>query len=409
MLAVGMYRDQAGVHHFEVPMPEIRQPGDVLVRIKEVGLDGTDFETVRHNLQDPAPGRQEIVLGHEGVGVVEAVGPGVRSLSPGDIVVATVRRGCGQCQPCLHNQSDMCMTGLFRERGIHQLDGLLTRFIVDHEQYLVKVPPEIAGLAFLTEPLSIAEKGVDELRVIQSRLPWFCPHPDHGWLSVDWGGCKVALVVGAGPLGLLATTLIRLAKARTYVVDVVPEDHIKARLVRDAGAYYIDARFRTPEDIVELCCSPSGDLNLIFEASGAAETAVGLIPYMSPSSIYTMTGIPRGDLEMQLDAAQVVRRIVRHNQVIVGSVNSNRRHFEMALRHIADINQRFNRILEQMVTSRIRLEDCQQAFSKEHPERIKTVVEVEPWDQGPAAAVPAGARAGATEQRPQAEGLPGGG
>ncbi len=381
MLAVGMLRDQPGVHDFEVPMPKIGQPDEVLIRMKEVGLDGTDFDTVRYNLQDIAEGRNEIVLGHEGVGVVEAVGSEVKSVTPGDIVVVTVRRGCGQCEPCEHNQSDMCMTGLFTERGIHKLDGLLTRFIVDHEQYVVKVPAEVARLAFLTEPLSIAEKGLEELRVIQSRLPWFCPHQDHGWLSTDWGSCKVALVVGAGPLGLLATTLIRLAKAQTYVADVVPPDHVKAQLVQDAGAIYIDARSKSPEDIVSLCCTATGELNMIFEASGVAETAIRLIPFMSRSSIYTMTGIPRGDIEIQLDAAQLVRRIVRYNQVIVGSVNSNRRHFEMALKHISPINRQFNGILEKMITRRIRLEDYLQAFTQKHPDRIKTVVEVEPWDR----------------------------
>ena len=380
MLAVGIIRGKPGVHAFELPMPEIKQPDEVLVRVKEVGLDGTDFNMVRYGLQDIAEGHNEMAMGHEVVGVVEAVGSGVESLTPGDLVTVTVRRGCGQCQPCLHNQSDMCMTGLYTERGIHKLGGFLTQFVVDKEQYIVKVLPHLAKLAVFTEPLSIAEKGIEQIRVIQSRLPWACSHPAHTFLSEEWGGCKTALVVGAGPLGLLAIALLRLAQVYTYVADIVPEDNPKVHLAKHMGVIYIDSRKKTPQEIVKLCCSPTGNLDVIFEAAGAAATAVELIPYMSRSSIYVMTGIPRGDLVIQLDAAQLVRQIVRYNQVVVGSINSNRSHFEMALKNIPEINSQFGGMLEEMITHRFRLEDYQQAFDLSDPKHIKTVIEVEAFE-----------------------------
>ncbi len=380
MLAVGMIRGKPGVHTFELPVPEIEQADEVLVRIKEVGLDGTDFSMVRYGMHDMAEGHAEMAMGHEVAGVVEAVGSGVKSLAPGDSVTMTVRRGCGICHPCLHNQSDMCMTGLYTERGIHKLNGFLTRFAVDQEQYIVKVPPKLAELAVFTEPLSIAEKGIEQIRIIQSRLPWACQHPEHSFNNRHWGGCKTALVVGAGPLGILATALLRLADAYTYTTDIVPQDHPKVHLVKDMGASYIDARDKTPEEIVNLCCTPTGNLNMIFEASGAAETAVRLIPHMSRSSIYVMTGIPRGDLTIQLDAAEMVRQLVRYNQVVVGSVNSNRSHFEMALKDLGEVDSRFNGVIGKMITNRFPLEDYQQAFALRDPKHIKTVIEVEPWD-----------------------------
>ena len=338
MLAVGMLRGKTGVHTFEIPKPEIKQPDEVLIRVKEVGVDGTDTNMVRHNLQDIAEDHNEIVMGHEMVGVVEEVGNEVKSLVPGDAVVMTVRRGCGICQPCLHNQSDMCMTGLYTERGIHKRDGFLTEFVIDQEQYIVKVPPHLVQLAVFTEPLSIAEKGIEQIKVIQSRLPWTCPHAKHAYDSPHWGGCKTALVIGAGPLGLLATALLRLSEAYTYVADILPEDSPRVHLVKHMGAHYMDTRAKTPKEMVELCCSPTGNLDIIFEAAGAAATAIELINYMSRSSIYVMTGIPREELLMQVDAAQLVRQIVRYNQVVVGSVNSNRSHFEMAIKDITEIN-----------------------------------------------------------------------
>jgi threonine dehydrogenase-like Zn-dependent dehydrogenase len=380
MKAIGMIRGKSGAQTFDIPKPEVSKPDDVLIQVKEAGVDGTDFNMVKYDLQDMVKGRDELVMGHEMVGVVDAVGSEVKSLVPGDTVVLTVRRGCGVCQPCLHNQSDMCMTGLYTERGIHKQDGYFTEFVVDQEQYIVNVPGKLKNLAVFTEPLSIAEKGIEQIKLIQSRLPWACEHPDHGFLSTDWGRCKTALVLGAGPLGILATALLRLAEVYTYVADIIPEDSQKVHLVKHMGANYVDARSKTPKELVEFCCSPSGSLDIIFEASGAAATAIELINYMSRSSIYIMTGIPREELVVSIDAAQIMRQIVRNNQVVVGSVNSNRGHFEMALKNIPAINSKFGGMLEEMITHNFTLRDGEKIFSPTDKKRIKTVIDIAPWE-----------------------------
>lgn len=379
MLAMGMIKGKAGVHPFETEKPEIKQNDEVLVRVKQVGVDGTDFNMVRYGLSDFRADSDRIVLGHEMAGIVEEMGSGVKSLVPGDIVVMTVRRGCGICQPCLHNQSDMCMTGLYTERGLHKRDGFLTEFVVDKEQYTVKVPDGLERLAIFTEPLSISEKAIEQIRIIQSRLPWGCKHPKHKFDSKRWGSCKTALVVGAGSLGLLATALLRLRGVSTYVADIVPEDSPKVHLLGDMGARYMNAKEKTPKELVEVCCSVTGNLDIILEAAGAAATAVELINYMSRSSIYVMTGIPREKLPMRLDAAQLVRQIVRYNQVIVGSVNSNRRHFEMAIQDIPEIGEKFGNMMNEMITHCFKLGDYKKAFTFDDKNHIKTVIEVEPW------------------------------
>ncbi|MFC1953288.1 hypothetical protein ACFLWR_04065 [Chloroflexota bacterium] len=185
--------------------------------------------------------------------------------------------------------------------------------------------------------------------------------------------------MGPGPFGLLANALIRLAKANTYVVDIVSEDSPKAHLVKHMGASYIDARDKTPQEIMEICCPGNGDLHLILEASGAAETAVRFIPYMSRSSIYVMIGIPGCGLNIELDTAQLIRQIVRYNQVVVGGVNSNRRHFEMALKDKEEINSGFNGLLIEMMTHRFKINNYQQAFGLNDSGHIKTIIEIEPW------------------------------
>jgi threonine dehydrogenase-like Zn-dependent dehydrogenase len=375
MLAVGIVRGQQGIRSFELPLPRIEAPDDVLVRIREVGLDGTDYGIVRHNLQDIAEGRDSMAMGHEMVGVVQEVGTSVKSVVPGDAVTLTVRRGCGICEPCLHNQSDMCMTGLYTERGIHKLDGYLTEYVVDQEQYVVKIAAEAVPLAVFTEPLSIAEKAVEQIKVIQSRLPWTCPHPNHDFSSREWGRCKNALVLGAGPLGLLATALLRLDDVRTWTADILPEDSAKASLVTQTGACYVDARDKSAKELVDFC-SLEGTLNMVIEASGAAATALDLVNHLARSSIYVMTGIPREGVLSQVDVAQLIRKIVRENQVIVGSVNSNRRHFEAALSHIGDIESAFDGMLGRMITHRFTLANTRDAFALVDHNHIKTVIEI---------------------------------
>ena len=194
-----------------------------------------------------------------------------------------------------------------------------------------------------------------------------------------WGGCKIALVLGAGPLGIMAAALLRLAEVYTFVADIVSEDSPKVHLVEQMGANYVDARGKKSNEIVDLCCGSSGRLDIVFEASGAAATAVELVNYMARSSIYVMTGIPQEELLIQVDVAQFVRQIVRYNQVVVGSVNSNHSHFKAALKDIPTINSRFGGLLEEMITNRFKLDDFEHIFYPADKNHIKTVIEVEPW------------------------------
>lgn len=375
MFAVGLVRDKKGVYSFDIPVPEIRKPNEVLVKVKRVGLDGTDFSMVSEDLKDLAEGRDNIVLGHEMAGVVVAVGRDVKSLKKGDIVTTTVRRGCGECHPCMHNQSDMCMTGLFKERGIHKLDGFLTEYAVDEEQYIVKLPESLEAYVALLEPLSIVEKAVQQIKIIQSRLPWACGHPEHSFLEENWGRCKSGIVIGAGPLGLLATAHLRLAGVNTTTIDIVPEEHIKAALVRQMGANYMDARSRKPEEIVGQTCQ-AGQASIILEASGASELALNLIPCLLRSSICVMTGIPRGKTKANFDADLLLRQIVRYNIVIVGSVNSNRGHFEKAITSLKNIEQSHKGVLRQFFTHTFKLKDYEKAFMLQDPNRIKVMLDI---------------------------------
>jgi threonine dehydrogenase-like Zn-dependent dehydrogenase len=186
-------------------------------------------------------------------------------------------------------------------------------------------------------------------------------------------------VVGAGPLGLMATALLKLAGVNTFTSDILASDTVRPQLVKQMEAKYINAVDKTPDEVAQICNEETKQLDIIFEAAGAAKEAVELINYMSRSSIYVMTGIPRKELTVKINAAQMVRRIVRYNQVIVGSVNSNRQHFEMAVNDIPKIDKGYRNIFRKMITHRYKMRDYMEALNGDMKDRIKTVIEIDPW------------------------------
>jgi len=373
MLAIGLSKDRPGIQAFEIRQPEITDPDEVLVKIVRAGICGTDRDMVRRDQKDIPPGEDFIILGHEAMGRVELVGPEVKLLKPGDLVVPTVRRGCGQCPSCLNYQSDMCSTGNYTERGIHKAHGYLTEYIVEHEPYLVSVPEELGDVAVLTEPLSISEKALTELRQIQLRLPWHCPHVEHRYHTDEWGCCKTALVIGAGPIGFLGTCLLRLAGVKTYVSEIVEEDNIKIRLVKAVGGIPLNARKISPRELIKT----TEPLDIILEASGASELAFEMIPALARNGIYVWTGVPRGDSQVCMNGDLIIRQLVRNNQVIIGSINSNREHFISALDDLRKIKEEFSEAMEQVITHRFRLKDFQEAFALQDPNQLKVIFEVE--------------------------------
>ncbi len=376
MEALGLIANKEGIQKFEVEKPSITAANQVLIKTITAAIDGTDRAIVKYNLFDPPAGEEFMILGHEAVGRVVEVGSEVKSLAIGDIVVPTVRHGCGRCASCLHNQSDMCFTGLYTEHGIHKLHGFFREYVVDEEENLVKVPAGLEKLAVLTEPLSICEKGIESIKYIQNRLPWACPHPHHRYDSPGWGSCKKGLVIGVGPLGFLATALLIKEGVHTYAVINRPETNHKVKLVQEMGGHYIDGRTPDYQQITKL----TGPLDIVIESSGISQLALDLVSGLGRNGIYVFTGIPRGHREVCLDGNSFLRQVVRYNQVVIGSVNSNRSHFEAALKDLAEFREIFGTIFDQIITHRFKISEYQQAFAAKDPEQLKVVFDFEDSD-----------------------------
>ena len=162
MKALAIIPGSTSVHAIDVPEPSIASADQVKVKVLRVGICGTDREEAAGGRALAPIGQKELIIGHEMIGRVVGIGKMVTRVKPGDLIVFTVRRGCGSCLPCAMNRSDMCTTGKYSERGIWGLDGYEAEYVVDSEQYAVRIPDELESIAVLTEPMSIVEKAIDE-------------------------------------------------------------------------------------------------------------------------------------------------------------------------------------------------------------------------------------------------------
>src|SRR5437764_13517700 len=146
----------------DVAPPVALAAGEVLCRTLELGVCGTDREILLSARPWTPAGEDRLILGHECLARVEAVGPDVSEYRIGDLVVPVVRRAlAGQTR-----RVDLLPFGAFVERGIVREHGLSQPVWLDQPEHLFRVPADIVDLAVLTEPLTCAEKGCNEATVL---------------------------------------------------------------------------------------------------------------------------------------------------------------------------------------------------------------------------------------------------
>ena len=347
--------EKDSIHMRDMPDPEMA--GDqIAVKVSRVGLCGTDAE-IYHGLYGRAPeGEDLLILGHENVGIVAAAGARTSGFAPGDVVVSTVRRPCGQCGNCEAGQNDCCSSGLYTERGIRGLHGFMAEYYAEHPQYLVRVPPDLEPLAVLLEPLSVVEKGIDHAFLIQRRLVW---RP------------RLAVVLGAGAVGLLAAAALLTRGMRTVVVSREPEAHMRADAARGLGAEYASLATGTVLDLPERIGSP----DLVLEATGSAQVAFDAMEILPPNGVLCLLSVTSGAGTHDEPIARINRALVLGNRVVFGSVNANRRYFARGLEDMARTEARAPGALNRLLTNGIPWQDFKTWFTQRGP-GIKTTLEI---------------------------------
>ena len=351
MKAVAVDTTRRRVALIEARTPALRRPTAVRLRVLDVGICGTDREVAAFHYGTPPRGTDQLVLGHESLGQVTELGSAVSGLRVGDLVVPMVRRPCrhARCVPCRSGRQDFCTTGDFVERGIHGAHGFLAERVVEDERYLVPVPAELRDVAVLVEPLTIAEKALSELAIIQGRLPWACPivrgEPRYS--------CHRAVVIGAGPVGLLGAMALIHAGFETTVYSRDPQPNERADLVEALGGRYVSSSSASPDQLAEI----AGGVDVVYEAVGASQVAFDVLRVLGTNGIFIFTGVPARKGPLQLEADVLMRNIVLRNQVVLGSVNAGREDFESAVRDLAAFRERWPAAVQAMITGRFPLEE----------------------------------------------------
>lgn len=365
MKAIALTPGTTNLRLVDRPDPTFNTPDEIKARVLRVGICGTDRDEAAGGRALAPPGQNDLVIGHEMFCRVVETGPAVTKVKVGDYAVFTVRRGCGKCAPCSMNRSDMCKTGEYVERGIWGRDGYQCELVIDKQQYIVPVPAEMAEIGILTEPMSVAEKAIDEAVQIQmTRLPAAGATPK--WLS----GRK-CLVAGLGPIGLLASVALRLRGAEVYGMDVVDAKSPRPQWLEAIGGHYVNGREVTPDKLT----ASIGAIELIFEATGIALLEFDLLDALAVNGIYVLTGIPMGDRPLQISGAELIRRLVLQNQVMLGSVNASPGHFQMAVDDLADAHRRWGALMPQLITNKHPYTDFAGALAHHAADEIKVVIE----------------------------------
>lgn len=366
MQAVAVFPQQRDVRLIDTPEPRVTEADQVKLRTVEVGVCGTDREICGFHYGTPPSGQDHLVIGHECLGEVIEVGAGVRSFKKGDLAVLTVRRPCMQpdCPACNEGRQDFCYTGNFTERGIKQQHGYMTEFVVDRERFLIPVPKHLREVAVLVEPLTIAEKALIEVWQVQQRLPWSCPNAK----DKKPGHCHHALILGAGPIGLLGAMAFANAGFSTFVYSRETEQSAKADLVRSFGAAYISAS----DTSIEQLNSRIGTIDVVYEATGASKLSFEVLKQVGSNAVFVFTGVPglRGPAEIDTDL--IMRNMVLKNQVLLGTVNAGRDAFEAAVRDLDEFMRKWPNAVRSIITGRYSLADCRTPLLS--TEGIKNVI-----------------------------------
>jgi glucose 1-dehydrogenase len=365
MKAIALIPGTTEVSLIEVKDPVISSPNQIKLKVWEVGICGTDREEVSGGRAEAPVGQKQLVIGHEMFGQVTETGNAVTKVQKGDYGVLMVRRGCGECEACRNGRSDMCYTGNYTERGIKAANGFQAEYVVDEEQYLVKVPASMKEIGVLTEPMSVASKAIDEsLRIQQARLGSFTNNK-------NWLEGKKALIAGLGPIGLMAAFALRLRGAQVIGLDIVDEASLRSQLLKQIGGKYIDGRKTQVADID----TTYGEADFIFEATGIANLQLQLIDALAVNGIYVATGIPGGNRPLNLSADSLMKQLVLKNQVLLGSVNASLHHYQMAVADLQGSLERWPSVIKSVITDRFPYTNFSRALKHPSPEEIKVVVE----------------------------------
>jgi threonine dehydrogenase-like Zn-dependent dehydrogenase len=272
--------------------------------------------------------------------------PGPTGLAVGEHVVGIVRRPDPvPCPNCAVGEWDMCSNGLYTERGIKEVHGFMSERWRIEPEYVVRVERSLGLLAVLLEPTTVVAKAWEQILTIGRRTFW---------------DPRTVLVVGAGPIGLLAALIGVQLGGEVHVLDRVTTGP-KPVLVEQLGAEYHTGT------VADIGVSP----DIVVECTGVVSLVLQAADMVASGGIVCLTGVGSPTTSASGTASALATDAVLKNVVVFGTVNANRRHYYRAANVLARADRSW---LEQLLTRRVGPDDLDHALAR-RPDDIKVVME----------------------------------
>jgi threonine dehydrogenase-like Zn-dependent dehydrogenase len=365
MKAIAVYPRKPNTMHLEdVPKPKVSDIPDgrgVLVEVLRVGVDGTDKEINAAEYGDAPDGEAFLITGHESLGRVVEVGSNVpSSLKPGTLVVATVRRPGHSIYDRIGLQ-DMTTDDVYYERGINKRHGYLTEYYVEDAEFIVPLPDCLSDVGVLLEPLTVAEKAINQAFEIQRRLKVWKP--------------QRAAVLGSGTVGLLATLALRVRNIEVTCLSLREAPYLNSDLIEELGARYVSTKDTSLADAAE----QFGPFDIILEATGFSPLVFEAAEALGKNGVLVLLSVTGGDRTTEVNSDHVNQGFVLGNKVMVGSVNASPADFESGVDDLTKATAIYRGWLDKLLTTPVDgLENYEQMLHEltENKDAIKVFVNV---------------------------------
>jgi L-iditol 2-dehydrogenase len=307
----------------EAPEPPPPAGRDVLLRVRACSFCGSDFtysKMVEHSPEAPQ------ILGHEFIGEVERVGPDVAGLRVGDRVAADAGVSCGRCERCRSGNPNLCSSTRFY--GFGGCAGGLQERLLFPASHCIAIPDDLSDeVAVQAEPLAVC---LHALALARAALG------------------ESAVVLGAGPIGLMIVRLLRHAGVNPIAVTE-PLEHRRKLALQYGASLALDPR--DPAMEASILEHTRGGADVVFEAAGSSD-AIRLTPRLArPGARVILVGIP------PVDEFPISHVEARTKGLTILLVRRMRRTLERAVRLLHD-----GLTLPGMISHRVTLADAERAF-----------------------------------------------
>jgi threonine dehydrogenase-like Zn-dependent dehydrogenase len=316
----------------EKPVPSVG-PGEALIRVTTTTICGTDVHILKGEYP-VAPGR---IVGHEPVGVIEELGPGVTGYAVGQRVIVGAITPCGQCHACLEGHPAQCGgKAIGGWRFGNTIDGCQAEYVL--------VPHAMANLSRVPD-------GLSDEQVLM------CPDiMSTGFGGAESGGIEIGdtvAVFAQGPIGLCATAGAKLKGATTIIgVDALPE---RLDMAKRLGAdFTID--FKKTDPVAEILRFTGGrGVDVAIEALGTQQTFESCLRVLKPGGVLSSLGVYSGKLSLPLDA--IAAGLGDHEIVTTLCPGGKER-----MRRLMNVVAAGRANLEPLVTHRYKLDQIEEAY-----------------------------------------------